>query len=430
VKLALERDLSLLVAKRAGRLIEITQSLVRIPSENRAPVGNELECQQYAADLLERSGWNPVIYNPDEVAGLVDHPLYWPGRDYTNRPNVAAIRKGTGGGKSLILSGHIDTVPAGSEPWTRDPFGGQVEDNRLYGRGSNDMKAGVATNLFVAEILNEAGLELAGNVTIESVVDEEFGGVNGTLAGRLAGYVADAAIISEPTSLRVCPAQRGGRTIDVTFHAPNKGILSKQGVVGVIEQLRVFLNELPKFREQRRQRAPRHPMYAHLAEVAPVQVTRMETAPWGTSEPTNTPAKCRLQLFWQTMPGEEMSGIDAEFISWMDRLIADHPEVFAHRPAIEYPIRWLPGSALDAGHPLVAKFRTSAGQVLAQQTAVEGIEGPCDMFVFHEFGIPALLWGARGGNTHMPDEYVEIDSMVDAAKVLLRFVCDWCGLAG
>src|ERR1051325_1881836 len=135
--------------------------------------------------------------------------MFWPGRHYSHRPNVGAVRKGTGGGRSLVLSGHIDPVPAGSGPWTRLPFGGAVEGNRLYGRGSNDMKAGVASNLFVAEALSMLGVQLAGDLPFESVVDEEFGGVNGTLAGRLMGFNADAAVISEPTALRISPAQRG-----------------------------------------------------------------------------------------------------------------------------------------------------------------------------------------------------------------------------
>ena len=148
--------------------------------------------------------------------------MYWPGRQYAGRPNVAARIPGAGGGRSLILSGHIDTVPAGAEPWTRDPFGAAIEGNRLYGRGSNDMKAGIATNLFVAETLAGMGIRLAGDLTVETVVDEEFGGVNGTLAGRLMGYTADAAIISEPSFLRICPcsARRANRPSDVQRAQP------------------------------------------------------------------------------------------------------------------------------------------------------------------------------------------------------------------
>ena len=104
------------------------------------------------------------------------------------------------------------------------------------------MKAGIASNLFVVETLSELGIELAGDLTFESVVDEEFGGVNGTLAGRLMGYNGDAAILSEPTSTRVCPAQRGGRTVHITFAAPNGGILAPARGSDVTEQLRLFLN--------------------------------------------------------------------------------------------------------------------------------------------------------------------------------------------
>lgn len=425
-----DRTLSSYVDNHVDRLVELTQSLVRLPSENKAPLGSEWECQQYAAGVLQQAGWQPILYTPDTAPGIQSHPLFWPGRQYDKRPNVAAKRAGTGGGRSLILSGHIDTVPIGAEPWTRLPFGAAIEGNRLYGRGSNDMKAGVAVNLFVAEALAGMGLALQGDLTIETVVDEEFGGVNGTLAGRLMGFTADAAIISEPTSLRVCPAQRGGRTIDITFQAPNQGILSAKAGAGVIDQLRVFLDELPQFAEVRRVSGGVHPLYAHLENAVPVSVSRIQTAPWGTSEPPNVPPICRVELFWQAMPGETVDKIDREFAEWFDALLQRHAEVFTVAPLLEHPIRWLAGSAMPTDAPFVTEFAACAESVLERRPTVAGIEGPCDMYVFHEFGIPALLWGAHGGNTHMPDEYVEIDSVVQSAKVLLAFVCDWCGVEG
>jgi acetylornithine deacetylase len=416
-----EQDFTACVTARRNRLIEIISDLVRRPSENKAPHGSEEACQQYSAGHLRRCGADVLLYEPGQAPGIVEHPMYWPGRQYAGRPNLAARIPGAGGGRSLILSGHIDTVPAGAEPWTRDPFGAAIEGNRLYGRGSNDMKAGVATNLFVAETLAEMGIRLAGDLTVETVVDEEFGGVNGTLAGRLMGCTADAAIISEPSFLRICPAQRGGRTVHLTFSAPNEGILGGSPAAKVIEQLRSFLNSVETFAQQRRAGVRVHPLYAHLKDPVPVSVTRVFTAPWGTSEPTNTPGKCRVELFWQAMPGESVDDIDREFFAWLDTLPV--------RPVVEHPIRWLPGSALAENHTLVAELAQAAEPVLGSIPPVQGIEGPCDMYVFHEFGIPTVLWGARGGNTHNPDEYVEIDSVERAAAVLLSFVCRWCGMA-
>lgn len=421
------RELATYVESRQERLFTLLQDLVQIPSENRAPEGAEGACQEYVARVLRRAGWEPRLYSLAAAAGIEGHPLYWPGRNYEGRPNLAAVQKGTGGGRSLILSGHVDTVPVGSAPWMRPPFGGQREDNRLYGRGANDMKAGIAANLFVAEALSALGIRLAGDLTFESVVDEEFGGVNGTLAGRLMGYSADAAIVSEPSFLRVCPAQRGGRTVHVTFRAVNEGILSNRRTTLVIDQLRAFLDALPEFAALRRRVAPRHLSYAHLQDAVPVAVTRIHTAPWGTSEPTNVPATCQLELFWQTMPGEELAEVDAQFAGWLEGLFETRAELFWERPEVVHPIRWLPGSAIEAECPIVSELAAVTESTLGFRPEVAGIEGPCDLYIFHEFGIPAVLWGARGGNTHMPDEYVELDSLVQATKVLMAFVYSWCG---
>jgi acetylornithine deacetylase len=365
-------ELSAYVDRKSARLIEIVQDLVRTPSENTAPTGAEERCQKYAAEFLSRCGMDVSVYALSDVPGLAEHPAYWKGREYTNRPNVGARLRGSGGGRSLVLSGHVDTVPAGTLPWTLSPFSGHIEGNRLYGRGSNDMKAGVATTLFSAEALRDLGVRLRGDLVVETIVDEEFGGSNGTLAGRLMGFNGDAAVISEPSFLRVCAAQRGGRIAHITLHsAPNTGILTEgEFPAGVVHALRAFLNAVPEFSLRRRSSAPRHPMYAHHADPVPVAVTRIATGPWGTSEPT---------------------------------------------------------SSIEADHGLVRELSASASEVLGQAPPVAGIEGPCDMFVFQrEFGIPAVLWGARGGNTHNADEYVEIDSVIDAAKVLLFLVCRWC----
>src|SRR4051794_24115386 len=104
----LEANLCSYVESHQNRLVEIIQDLVRIPSENTPPTGGEEGCQYYVAEFLRRQGWEPVLYSLNDVPGLADHLLFWPGRDYKRRPNLGARRKGRGGGKSLVLSGHID----------------------------------------------------------------------------------------------------------------------------------------------------------------------------------------------------------------------------------------------------------------------------------------------------------------------------------
>ena len=416
------------VLRNRQRLFEIIQALVRIPSENTPPTGEEGKCQSFVADFMEDLGWQTEIYHLGDVPELESHPLFWPGRDYSNRPNVVGSRAGGDSGRSLILSGHIDTVPRGSREWTVDPFGGFIEGNRLYGRGSNDMKAGVGISLFVAEALKEMNVNLAGDLMVESVVDEEFGGVNGTLAGRLKGFNGDAAIIGEPTFLKVCPAQLGGHFAQLTF-ASSGGILLEGGErAEVVDQVREFLVGLKEFGEERRRSAPVHDLYRHLHNPVPVLVTKIYTGPWGNREPVSIPDKCQIEVYWQAVPGEEPEQVQNQFVSWLDDLLNRHPQVFPERPKVEFPLRWLPGAALEPSDPLVREFLHCARAGLENEPQVVGLEAPCDMYVFHEFGIPALLWGPSGGNTHTSDEYLELDSAVSAARVLLRFVCHWCGV--
>jgi acetylornithine deacetylase len=408
-------------------LIGDLSALVRIPSENTPPVGAESACQSYCHGVLQACGFDAELYELSQVSGLESHPLYFPGRDYRGRPNVAARLRGTGGGRSLILSGHIDTVPRGAAAWTRDPFGAQIEDRRLYGRGSNDMKAGIAANLFAARAIHGLGLTLAGDLTIESVVDEEFGGVNGTLAGRVRGYLADAAIISEPTFLEICPAQRGGRVAHITFTIPNSGILDDAMEAGVADQLAWFLTRLPEFARLRRESAPAHPAYARMANPVPVSVLKISTGAWGATEPLTTAASCQLELYWQTMPGEDRSTIDRQFTGWLNETVAQRPGLFPAAPKIEFPLRWLPGASIPETAPLVREFAASVETALGIAPKIAGLRGPCDMYVFPDaFAIPALLWGVSGSNTHMPDEYVELDSLIAATKALLLFVYRWC----
>jgi acetylornithine deacetylase len=425
----LQAKISAYVDRKRERLIDLTHDLVRIPSENTAPTGAERACQEYIAGVLRASGWDPELYELPSVKGLAEHPLFWPGRDYTNRPNLGARRKGSGG-RSLILSGHVDTVPRGTQPWTRDAFGGEVDGNRVYGRGANDMKAGVAMNLFIAEAIGDLAFRLVGDLVFESVVDEEFGGVNGTLAGRLRGYNADAAVISEPSFLRICPGQRGGRVAHITFRAVGGVLTEGRFPGGVTHQLTHFLQNVPAFAAQRRRNVRVHELYSHHADPVPVSITKVFTSPWGTKEPITTPEICKVEFYWQLMPGETQAEVEGEFFDWLAGVVNSRPEIFATKPTVEFPIRWMPGSAIATSEPLVQELAACGEAVLGTQPPIAGIEGPCDMYAFHQgFSIPTVLWGPRGGNTHAADEYVEIDSLVNATKTLLLFVCYWCGVA-
>ncbi|HEY3440755.1 MAG TPA: M20/M25/M40 family metallo-hydrolase [Paludibaculum sp.] len=416
------------VQERRQQLIALVQELVRIPSENMPPTGAEAACQQYAASVLKAAGWECNLYDLLAVPGLLRHPTFWPGRLYEDRPNLIARRLGRGGGRSLILTGHMDTVPAGTLPWTRDPFGGEIENGRLYGRGANDMKAGIATNLFVAQALAAMDIQLDGDLLIESVVDEEFGGSNGTLAGRLMNYNADAAIVSEPSHLRVCTGHLGGRTAHITLRAPGD-ILAESGyLAGVVDQLRAVLNWVPEFAARRTAKFAAHPVFAGRTAPSSVSVLKVNTGPFATTEPMGVPEVGRVEIFWLTLPGETQAAVEAEFLDALAGLFSQNAALFTPRPEVEFPLRWLPASIVPPDASLISEVQHCAGSVLGRPPKLEPIEGPCDAFVFHQFGVPAILWGPTGGNTHGADEYVDIESLVQSTQALLLFVCRWCGV--
>jgi acetylornithine deacetylase len=190
-----------------------------------------------------------------------------------------------------------------------------------------------------------------------------------------------------------------------------------------------LLGQVEELARRRKARAPVHALYAGSRDPAPVWVTKVSCGGWGNQEPITMPAVCRIEIYWQAMPGERQEDIDREFFRWLDDTVAARPELFPVRPDVAFPIAWLPGSALDVGDPLVADLSETFRSVAGTEPQVRGIGGPCDLFVFHQaFNTPAVLFGPRGGNTHAPDEWVDLDSAQTAMEVLARFVCRWCGV--
>jgi len=137
-----------------------------------------------------------------------------------------------------------------------------------------------------------------------------------------------------------------------------------------------------------------------------------------------------MEVYWQAMPDETSEEVESGFFEWWNDTLSQRPDLFSRRPTVELPMRWLPGCAIPPDSPLVREFAQAAAS-LGLQARVEGMDAPSDMYVFQRcFDIPALMWGPAGGNAHQADEFVELDSLREATRVLLRFVCLWCGIEG
>jgi acetylornithine deacetylase len=291
------------------------------------------------------------------------------------------------------------------------------------------MKGGIAAMILAVEVLKEAGVRLRGDLLLETVVDEEFGGVNGTLAARLRDHNFQAAIMCEPSQNVICPAQMGGRTVHITLRGSGEGILYEGGASAhPADQIHHVLGRVAEFARQRRKNTQVHPLYQGSKDPVPVWVTKISCGGWGTGEPITLPPACRLEIYWQAMPGEVQQDIDGEFLRWWNSTVDGRADLFPVRPEVHFPIEWLPGSAIDEHHELVTGLSSAYGDTTGARALVQGIGGPCDMFVFHQhFGIPAVLFGPKGGNTHAPDEWVDLASTVTTVETLARFICRWCG---
>lgn len=182
----------------------------------KSTFGHEFNAQAVVLEKLRQFDMDIDVWEPS-VKHLKEHAYFVSEReDFHESPNITAVKKGAGGGRSLILNGHIDVVPEGNPAaWTYEPFNAVEKDGKVYGRGSTDMKGGNTALLFALEALEACGITLKGDVLFQSVVDEECGGA-GTLAAVMRGYKADGALIPEPTNLKLFVKRQGSMWFRIT----------------------------------------------------------------------------------------------------------------------------------------------------------------------------------------------------------------------
>jgi len=402
---ATETHAAWLAAHRA-ELLELVRELVSLPSENRPPRGEEGPCQLRVAAYLSSLGLTVDEFAPDEVPGATGHPAWWPGLEYAGRPNVAARLRGRGGGRSLIFSGHVDVVPALGEG-AHGYWDGEVEDGRLYGRGSLDMKGGVACYLHALRCLVECGAPLAGDIVVETTVDEEFGGANGTLACRLRGYNADGAVLPEPTGLAVCHATRGG--IQYRLHARGEKGGMDFGGGAPPSPLHTLARTAVALADAEPARAA--PIYQYLLHSG-------DELPWGTGE--GTPASGVLEFWAEILPGTSRETLEAEL-----RAIVEPAAVGGVRIEWEQRTRFLPAVDQDPYTPIVSAMRAALGDARAEPRVAPFAS---DAFMFSEHSpTPVVVCGPGGDNPHAPDEYVLVDDLHALSTAYVRLALDWCG---
>jgi acetylornithine deacetylase len=421
---AFVREVARAVEARREETVRLLQDLVRAPSVT----GEEGAVQEVVERELRERGLD--VDRWEATAQEVEPYLEHVGEQarYQGRPNVVGVRRGSGGGgRSILLNAHVDTVaPGDPTAWSRDPYSGAVEGDLLYGRGSCDMKGGLATHLTALDALDDLGVALGGDVTVAATVGEENGGL-GALSTVLRGYRADAALISEPTRLALVPAQGGSLVFRLTVtgrsaHAAvrDRGVSALEKFLPVFEALRAL--------ERERNAALRHPLYEHLENKVPINVGIVRVGEWPSSVPESLVAEGRAGL----IPGEEI-GPFRKLVSERIRSVAEKdPWLREHPPKLEWFGGQFAPAEVPADAPICAAVGRAHERVTGRQPQVEGVPYGADMRLFVLFGgMPCVMYGAGDVNVaHAPDEHVSVNDLLTAAKTLACVLPDWCGAAG
>lgn len=421
-------------AESSGKLIRPLESdlkrspqqLVRTNSVAIPPGGEETPAQQVLQTFFRSHGVHAELYATDFIERS-GNPLVRKNRSYRGRKNLSVRLSGTGRGKSLLLNGHMDTVPAGKAPWARSPWSGLFRDGRVHGLGSFDMKGGLVANAAVICSLQKARVKTGGDILFESVVDEEWGGGGGTIAARLRDGIADACVIPEGTQLEIYRATRGGFVVDLAVDAGDPaGYFSKAEVVSPAVPLGRLLGWVDACNRQRAKAKP-NGAYATFTDPVPVQVLGVQANLLDPEIPLSVPSRATVRVYFQFLPEEDVDAAIQNIQHSLRRFEAN--DTFFRK----YPIVWTPligaplrGHELAADHAWTRCMAASAAQVLGRPPVITAAPYPCDAGLMNrDFGIPTVLFGPCGAGAHNPNEYVAFDSVLQTAQVLVSAALAW-----
>ena len=399
--------------------IAFLQKMVSIPSVT----GDEAAIQTFVSDHMRSIGLSVDMWETDWEE-LKKHPGYRPvDRGYAGRPNMVGTLKGTGGGRSLILNGHTDVIPVGKgEGWSDDPWSAKIKNGRIYGRGSCDMKSGVASHILAVEYLKKLGFTPKGDVMINVVIDEEVSG-HGTLDTVIRGYHADAGVSGETSDLAVQPACIGRIWFEIEIHGKPAGIQQRYLGVSGIDLGNTITRAVAEL-EAIRIATVTHPLYPSAIDSLPCIVGSFQAGGY----PSAFPANCLLKGSIGTVPGEDHEGVKRSLVEKVAKAAEGDPWMKDHPPVVRFVGYDARASEIPRSHPIVETVSRCYAEVTGKEPVISGRQGAADTRFLNLYGkTPTVIFGP--GSTavmHADDEWVSIDDYMTAIKVMALSIYDWC----
>jgi acetylornithine deacetylase len=410
------------VADGFAEQVAFTQDLVRFAS-NR---GQEHALQDYVFRALRSRGYAMDRFGMDRAA-IEGHPggsRFSP--QHSEAPIVVGIhRPRDEKGRSLILQSHVDVVPAGpADMWSEPAFEPKLDGGWMYGRGSADMKAGAAANIFALDALRRLGIQPGATVYVQSVVEEESTG-NGALMTHLRGYKADAALIPEPTEETITRANVGVLWFQIEVRGHPVHVREMGSGANAIDAAYRVVGALRKIEDAWNARRSEHAHFDEQPHPINLNIGRIEGGDWASSVPAWCRIDCRISIYPGIKPemmAREIEGTVARFAR-EDRMLANNP------PRITFNGFFAEGYVLapdsDAEKVLARAHKAATGQELKSST----MPAYLDARVYSLYDkIPALCYGPSGQNVHGYDERVSLASIKRITTSIALFIADWCGL--
>jgi acetylornithine deacetylase/succinyl-diaminopimelate desuccinylase family protein len=365
--------------------LDLLRRLVRTPSGN--PPGNEVHVAEVLAEFLHSRGFDTRLHEIE-----------------AGRANLTAVFDTGSSGPTLMLNGHLDTMPAGPG-WTVEPLGGIVRDGHLFGLGAADQKSGLAAMAVAAAAVRRSSLPLRGRLILTGVVDEEGAGLG---ARRLVeqGLHADCAVITEPTELGLVRVSNGQLNVELIVRGKSAhGSTPELGRNAIDAAARVIL-ALGEFAGQLRARS--HPLIGPTTlNVGTIQ---------GGLVTSIVPAECRFTIDRRVIPGDSMDGALADLDQLLDRLRAQDPTLEVERRVMMA----VPPVEVSEDLPLCQIIRDTTTRVLGRDLGYTGMRGSTDAATFQSAGIPTVIFGpgSLSKAAHRADESVPLVELHAATRIL------------
>ena len=395
---------------------------------HRSLRGQEAPLQQWIAAQLAARGYEVDRFTLADVP-FSQHPKAAPMLDVDPAGSVQVVathRAPRPSGRSLILQGHIDVVPAGPESmWTSPPFTPTVRDGGLYGRGANDMKAGVAAMVFALDAIVAIGMVPAADVHIETVTEEESTG-NGALATLLRGYRADACLIPEPTGHTITRCQTGAVWFRLVVRGVPVHVARAQTGSNAILSAMQLVRALQDYTRKLNEAARAHPWFGTVPDPIKFNPGMIRGGDWASSTPAWCEVDCRLGLLPGTRPADAMAGIER----CVQEARAGDPFLAQNAPEIVWSGFQADGYVQEPGSAAESVLAAAHEMVFGEPMGERRLPAVTDTRYYGiDFGMPALCYGPRGEGNHAFDERAELESLRRTTLCIAVFIADWCGLA-